>query len=360
MDKSSFEFLRGLLETPGPSGSEGPVQELFQDYVKPYADEISRMPHGSVAAVRNPGGAPRLVVVGHADEVGLVIHHIDDNGFLYVRTIGGLDPLTLVGATMEVHTATGMICGVIGRKPIHLQRGDDKYKLEKIADVYIDIGARSKKEAERRVRTGDPVTFRRGVVRLGKEFVSSKAMDNRTGVFAAAETLRRLGRAKPKACVIALSSVVEEIGADGALTAAYGLRPDVAIAVDVSFAVDQPDVTDREACDIQLAKGPSLLRGPMLNEAVVRLLEGAAKKAKIPVQYETIGGRTGTDGDMFYRARRGIPIGVVGVPCRYMHTPVEVVALRDLDSISKLLSVFARDLTPATSLAPFTRGSASR
>jgi len=353
VQSSSFEFLRALVEAAGPSGSEGPVQTIFSDYVKPYADEIVTTPHGSVAAIRNPGGSPRILIGGHADEIGLIIHHISDKGFLFFRAIGGIDLPTLPGAVVEIHAAKGVVTGVIGRKPIHLQESDERTKVEKIANLYIDIGAKSKAEAQRRVRPGDPATFRSGLIRLSADLVSSKAMDNRTGVFCAAETLRGLGKAKPKACVIALSSVGEEIGADGALTAAYDLDPDAAIAVDVTFSIDQPDVTDRDWCEVHLGKGPAVSRGPKLNESIVRLLEKAGKKGKVPLQYEAIAGRTGTDGDRFTVARRGVPIGLVSVPARYMHTPVEVVSLKDLDNVAKLLATFARDLTPKTSFAPF-------
>jgi endoglucanase len=350
---SVFAFLEKLLIAPGPVGSEGPVQEVFRAYLEPHADELVMFPHGSVAAIRNPEGSPRVIVTGHADEIGLVAHHVDDRGFVFVRNLGGIDPAPVVGALMEVHTAKGVIPAVVGRKPIHLQEADDRTKVPKVKELYLDVGAGSREEAEKRIRPGDPVTFRPGVTHLSKDLVTSKAMDNRAGVFCAAEALRRLGKTKPKACVIALSTVGEEIGGDGALTAAHDLEPDVAIAIDVTFATDQPDVSEKDTCVVHLGKGPVVARGPRLNRAVERLLVKAATKKKIPLQYEVLEGRTGTDGDPIYRTRGGVPLGIVSVPSRYMHTPVEVVSLADLDRIADLLSTFVRDLTPSTEFDPF-------
>ena len=353
MQASSLQFLTRLVETPGPVGHEGPVQEVFRDYVTPHADEVFELGHGSVAAIRNPKGSPRVIVTGHADEIGLIVHHIDSKGFLFVRGLGGVDPATLVASRFDVHTASGVIPAVAGRKPIHLQENEERTKVSKLSQLYLDIGARSKKEAERKVRPGDPITYATGVTRLGKDLISSKSLDNRAGVFCAAETLRRLGRAKPGACVIALSTVGEEIGGDGAGTSAFELEPDVAIAIDVTFASDQPDISLTDACEITLGGGPTLGRGPRLNQTLLQRLERTAKRAKISVQYDVIQGRTGTDGDPIYRSRRGVPLAVVGLPSRYMHSPVEVVSLSDLDNASKLLSAFVRELTPRARFAPF-------
>lgn len=353
MQKQALDFLTRLLDTPGPVGREGAVQEVFREYLKPHVDEFVTLPHGSLAAVRNPKGRPRVILTGHADEVGLVVHHIDKSGFVFVRRLGYPDPQTLPGAVVDLHTASGVVHGVIGTKPIHLQDNDERTKQRKFEELYVDIGATTQAEAARRVRVGDPITLKRRVVHLSKDLVASNAMDNRTGVFCAADALRRLGRAKPDACVMALSTVGEEIGGDGALTAGYALEPDVAIAIDVTFATDQPGVSPKEACEVALGKGPTLGRGPRLNERVVDLLADVAKKAKIDVQYEALGGSTGTDGDLLYRSRRGVPIGLIGVPSRYMHSPVEVVSLRDLDATSRLLAGFARRVNARTRFEPF-------
>lgn len=338
MQKSSFDFLQRLVETPGPSGSEEAVQEVFESYVAPHCDEIVRSPHGAVAAIRNPGGSPRVIVTGHADEIGLIVHRIDDKGFLSFRAIGGIDLVTLPGTVVDLSTTKGVLPGVIGRKPTHLQSNDERRRVEKISSLYIDIGAKSKSEAEKLVRPGDTATFRPGLLRLGKDLVSSKSLDNRSGVFCAAETLRLLGAAKPKACVIALSTVCEEIGGEGAQTSAFDLKPDMALVIDVTFASDQPDVTTTDTSEVFLGKGPAIARGPRLNNDIVKLLEASAKKTKVKVQYEVIANRTGTDGDLIYKARGGVPIGLVSVPCRYMHTPSEVVSLNDLVATSKLLT----------------------
>ena len=353
MQASAWKFFRELLETPGPSGYEGPVQAVFEKYVEPYADELRRFRHGSVAAIRNPQGSPRVIVTGHADEIGLIVHHIDDNGFLYVRPIGGIDLVTLPGARVDVHTASGVLPGVIGRKPTHLQESDERRKVGKIKTAYVDIGAADKAAASECVRPGDTITFAPGVTRLGDKLVSSKATDNRTGVFCAAEALRLVSEARPEACVIALSTVCEEIGGEGALTSAYDLEPDVAIVIDVTFATDQPDVSGSDTSELSLGKGPVLARGPRLNETVVDLLGQAAEAAGIEVQYEVVHHRTGTDGDLFYRSRGGVPIAVIGVPCRYMHTPAEVVSVEDLDAIAQLVSRFAFDLREGQSFDPF-------
>ncbi len=351
MQKATLEFLRRLVEAPGPVGAEGAVQEVFRDHVEPVADQIVELAHGSVAAVRNPAGSPRVIVTGHADEIGLIVHHVNDAGYVYVRALGGIDVGVVLGQVVEIHTKKGLVHGVVGRKPVHLQA--ERGKVPKIEEIYVDIGAASRSEAEKRVRAGDPITFRRGLTQLSRDRVSSKAMDNRTGVFCAAEALRRLGSRDPKACVIALSTVGEEIGGDGAATAAFELEPDVAIAIDVTFATDQPDVDAKESSSIALGKGPAVARGPRLNESVVALLERAAGKKKIPLQYEILEGRTGTDGDPIYRSRGGVPLGIVSVPSRYMHSPVEVVSLKDLEQIADLLATFAKGLRPDTPFDPF-------
>jgi endoglucanase len=350
---SAIEFLMKLLETPGPAGSEGAVQEVFLKYTKPHAHEITRSPHGSVAAIRNPKGKPRVIVTGHADEIGLIVHHIDDRGFLYVRGIGGVDLVTLPACVVEVHTGKGVVHGVVGRKPIHLQESDERSKVGKMSSVYVDIGAASKRDAERRVRPGDPITYRRGVLRLGKDLVSSKSLDNRAGLFCAGESFRLLARSAPSACVIALSTVGEEIGGDGAFTASFDLAPDVAVAIDVSFASDQPDVSTKETSEVKLGRGPTICRGPRLNASLVRLFEKAARKARVRLQYEVLENRTGTDGDAIYRVRGGVPMAVVGVPCRYMHSPAEIVSLSDLDGAARMIAAFVKALSPRTSFAPF-------
>lgn len=353
MHKTSLAFLEKLLAARGPSGSEGPVQKVFEARVSPFCDVIERSAHGSVAAIRNPDGKPRVVVTGHADEIGMIVRRIDDNGFLSFRAIGGLDLATLPGTIVDVHTRQGVVPGVIGRKPTHLQTTEERGKIDKIAALYIDIGAANKAAAAAIVRPGDFATFRAGLTRLGKDLVSSKSLDNRSGVFCAAETLRLLAGAAPKACVIALSTVCEEIGGEGAQTAAYELEPDLAFVVDVTFASDQPDVTSAEAVDVSLGKGPTIARGPRLNNGVVELLEKAARRSKVRVQYEVIANRTGTDGDLIYKTRRGVPIGLLGVPCRYMHTPAEVVSLADLVATSKLLAAAISSLRRSTDLSPF-------
>jgi endoglucanase len=336
------------------------VQDVFVRHLERHADEIRFLSHGSVAAIRNPKGSPRVIVTGHADEIGLAVHHVDDRGFLYVRPLGGFDHMTSVGLAVDVNTARGAIPGVMGRKPIHLLEPDERTKLGKIQNVFVDIGAGSKKEALSKVAIGDSITYRPGLTRLGSDLVSSKSLDNRAGVFSAGEALRRLGRTNPKACVIALSTVGEEIGGDGAFTAAHALEPDVAVAIDVTFATDQPDVSANETSEVKLGEGPGIARGPRLNPAVVTLLEAAAKKKRIPYQVELLHGRTGTDGDPIYRSRSGVPLGIVGVPCRYMHSPVEVVSLRDLDRIADLLAAFCMSLGPGTSFAPFAQRTAKK
>ena len=345
MRKLSFEFLQRLVETPGPSGGEGAVQEVFESYVAAHCDEIVRSPHGAVAAIRNPGGSPRVIVTGHADEIGLIVHRVDDNGFLSFRGIGGIDLVTLPGTIVELASAKGVLPGVIGRKPTHLQSGDERRRVEKISSLYIDIGAKSRSEAEKLVRPGDTATFRPGLLRLGKALVCSKSLDNRCGVFCCAETLRLLGATPPKACVIALSTVCEEIGGEGAQTSAFDLKPDLAIVIDVTFGSDQPDVTSVDTSDVRLGNGPTIARGPRLNDKVIELLETSAKKANVKVQYEVIANRTGTDGDLIYKARGGVPMGLLSVPSRYMHTPTEVVSLNDLVAAPKLLVAAVKGLS---------------
>jgi len=290
---------------------------------------------------------------GHCDEIGFMVIYIDDQGFLYFGSIGGFDESIIPGRRVTVHSENGPVPGVIGKAPVHLIKQEDRKKASKIEDLWIDIGAKDKKEAESLVSIGDPVTYTDDFMELKTGLAVARAFDNRIGSFIVAEVLRELSRSKTlKASVHSVSTVQEEIGLRGARTSAYGIEPKVGIATDVTFATDQPGVEKKQVGDIKLGKGPVIARGPNINPRVFDLLVRTAKKKKIPYQTEGIPRGTGTDANVIQITKAGVAAGLVSVPVRYMHTPVETLDLRDAENAVKLMASFAEALTPDTDFTP--------
>lgn len=340
MDQTQREFLDDLLATPGPAGHEASVQRAFLDYVEPVADETWTDDYGNAVAVAH-GGDPSVAFLGHADEVGFVVKSIDDRGYLHLGAIGHPDPAVSKGQHVVVHADDGPVSGVVGSKPHHLQEGDQQ--VPDVADLHVDVGASDRAEARAVVTVGDPVTVARQVSDLLGDQLAAPAMDNRTGVWSAAEGFRRAVEQGVDATVYAVSTVQEEIGKGGARIVADRLQPDVAVAIDVTFATDSPDVEPHRYGDIDLGGGPAIGRSGINHPAVAKALREAAIETDLPVQFEALGSRTGTDADAFYESTGGVPTGLVSVPSRYMHTPVEVVDLGDLDATADLLASFADD-----------------
>jgi tetrahedral aminopeptidase len=354
MRQESQDFLFQLLETPSPSGFEQPVQRIVRQRMKPFADDIRADVHGNTIVALNPKGFPRVMLAGHVDQIGFMVRYITDDGFIYFGPIGGIDASVVPGLRLFVHTAKGPVEGVVGRKAIHLMKPEERNsgKIE-LNDLWLDIGAKNRKEAEKRVAIADPITYKLGVARLGDDLVSSPAMDDKAGAFVVMEALRLIKAAGRSRCaVFAVSTVQEELGLRGARTSCFGIDPQVGIAVDVTHSADYPGADKKVVGDIVLGKGPVVSIGPNINPIVSRLLLDTARKKKIPAQREGEPSATGTDANAIQITRAGVAAGLVSVANRYMHTPVEVVSLADVENAAKLLAETCLAITPKTDFVP--------
>jgi endoglucanase len=353
MRKESLAFLETIVSTPSPSGFEQPVQRVIREYVSPFADEVSVDVSGNLTAVLNPGGHPRVMLAGHCDQIGFMVQHISDDGCVYFSAIGGIDAAIIPGERVAIHTRQGRVPGVIGRKPIHLQKPEDRKNEPKdLSQLWIDIGAADKKEAEGAVEIGDPITFELGLMRLLGQRVAAPGMDDKVGAFAVMEAVRLLAKRKPRCAVFAVSTVQEELGIRGARTIAYALDPQAAIAVDVTFATDHPQVEKNAIGDLRLGKGPVIATGPNINPALHGLLVQAAKQKRISWQPEAISRATGTDANVIQISRAGVAAALVSVPNRYMHTQVEIISLDDLQRTAQLLAETLMLIGPETDFTP--------
>jgi endoglucanase len=344
MEPQALEFFKRIIETPSPSGYERPVQEIVRQYAAGFADEVTTDVHGNVIAARNTGARMRVMLAGHCDQIGFLVRYIDSDGFLFVQAIGGWDPQIIVGQRMAVWTETGPLFGVIARKPIHLLTEEERKQVAKLKDIWLDIGAKDQADAAARVRIGDPVTLELGFRELLNERASAPGMDDKTGLWVAMEALRRTRTGQLKCALYAVSTVQEEIGLRGSRTSAFRINPYVGIAVDVCHATDSPSIEKKHEGDIALDKGPVIYRGPNMNPRVVDRLVEAAKARQIPFQLAGHGPATGTDANTIQITRAGVAAGLIGVPNRYMHSPVETVSLRDLDHAADLLAAFVLGL----------------
>jgi putative aminopeptidase FrvX len=348
MRDASLNFLRTLLNTPSPPGHEARGQRVWLDYVAAFADVTFTDAHGNAVAVLNKGGSPRLMLAGHADEIAMAVNYIDEQGFIYVRKLGGVDPAITKAQRVTIHTKAGPVRGVVGNVAPHLTRSDDdkERKVPKIHDLFVDIGVSNRKEAEKLVRVGDPITLNDEFELLRNDLAVSRAFDNRIGTFAVAETLRLLASNKKKlhAEINAVSNIMEEVGLYGARQIAYTLKPDVAVVVDVTHATDYPTVSKAQHGDIHIGGGPTMTHGGSSHPEVVARLEQIAAEKKIKVQHEAVSASSGTDTDVIFWTRGGIPSALVSLPNRYMHSPVELISLKDLEEIPELLTAFALSL----------------
>ncbi|MFC1539605.1 M42 family metallopeptidase [Candidatus Latescibacterota bacterium] len=352
MKKNALDFLKNLLKSPSPSGYEQPVQKLWRDYVKSFA-KVHTDTHGNTFGVINPGKTLRILFTGHCDEIGFMVRYIDDKGFLYFGSIGGFDESIIAGRRVTIHTANSSVPGVIGKTPIHLIKADERKKGSEIKDLWIDIGAKDKKEAASLVSIGDPVTYTYDFLELRKGIAVARGFDDRIGSFIVAEVLKTISASKKlNSSVYSVSTVQEEIGLRGARTSAFGVDPLVGIATDVTFATDQPGVDEKQVGDIKLGGGPVIARGPNINPRVFDLLVKTAKKLKIKYQIEGIPRATGTDANAIQVTRSGVAAGLVSVPLRYMHTPVETLNLNDVDGAIKLMAGFAEEVKPSMKFIP--------
>jgi endoglucanase len=340
MQDQSFEFLKRLMNTIGPSGYEQESARVWMTEAKTFTDEVWGDQHGNAYAVVNKGGGPRVMLAGHLDEIGLLITHIDDNGFLYFTGIGGWDPQVLAGQRIWISTKNGRINGAIGKKPIHLMEDKDRSNAVKLDGLWIDIGAKDKEEALKMVSIGDPAVIAYGFEELPNGLAMARGFDDRVGAFVVLEAARMLSAMNPSAEVYAVGTVQEEIGLRGATTSAYRIDPKAGIAVDVDFATDFPtmDGEKKKSGDVKMGGGPSVTRGANINPKMHDLMIAAADENGIPYQVKAYARGTGTDANAMQLSRSGIATGLIGVPNRYMHTPCEIVHLEDLENCWKMIA----------------------
>lgn len=354
MRKTSRTFLEAMLSVPSPSGYEGPARAVWSEEMARHADQVETDVHGNAIAALNPKGKPRLMLAGHMDELGFQVAHIADSGFIHFHTIGGFDTGTIPGRKVRIYTRKGVVFGVTGKKAIHLMSDEDRNKVPKVHELWIDIGVKDAKEARKVVEIGDPITYDDNFEVLRGELAVSRGFDDRVGAFVVGEALRRVrqGKKKLEAGLYSVATVQEEVGLRGARTSTYGVDPLVGIAVDVTNATDYPDVDKRRIGDVKVGAGPVITRGANINPVVFDLLVATAEKEKIPYQVEAAAGGTGTDANAMQLSRAGVATGLVSVPLRYMHTPVEVISLEDADNAAALLAAFAVSLTAKNSFVP--------
>ncbi len=355
MRTESVEFLHQLLETPSPSGFEQPVQRIVRKRMKPIADRITPDVHGNTIAALNPKGSPRVMLAGHVDQIGFMVRYITDEGFVHFGPIGGIDATVVPGLTLTVHTARGRVEGVVGRKAIHLMKPEERSSAKvDLNDLWLDIGAKDKKAAEKRVALGDPITYKLGVTKMDGDLIASPGMDDKVGAFIVMEALRLIqaSRRRCRCAVFAVSTVQEELGLRGARTSCFGLDPAVGIAVDVTHSADYPGAEKKIVGDLAVGKGPVISIGPNINPVLGKLLMDTARRKKIPHQREGEPSATGTDANAIQITRAGVAAALVSVPNRYMHTPVEVVSLSDLENVARLLAETCLQITPKTDFIP--------
>jgi len=352
MDAASREFLTQILASPSPSGYEQPVQDVIRTYARGFADEVKTDLHGNVITVRNPQSPFRVLLAGHCDQIGLIVQYIDDDGYIYFQSIGGWDATVLIGQRVTIWTNSGPVQGVIGRKPIHLLSEEERKAVPKLKDLWIDIGAASKAETTQKVRIGDPITIELAERELLNNRLVASGLDDKSGAWVVIEALKRVDRQRLRVSAFAVATVQEELGLRGARTSAFGIDPHVGIAVDVTFATDCPNMEKKEEGEIKLGRGPVIYRGPNMNPKVVNRLIELAEANKIPYQLAASGKATGTDANAIQINRAGVATGLVSVPNRYMHSPVEVISLDDLDAAADLLARFVEALEPEDDFTP--------
>lgn len=349
MEQSEQNFLLELLQTPSPSSMEMEIQKKWIEYVKPYADEIRTDNAGNVIGVLNPEADFKILLAGHSDEIALVVNRVDDHGFLHFDKMGGINPKAAVGMKVTVLGQWGTITGVIGVNAQHHGGLKGDFGLD---DLFIDCGAKSKEEMEKFVQIGDLAVYKREPEMMMDRYISGRGLDNRTGAFIVAEVLRKLSQKNINVGVYAASTVNEETNMGGAYFAAAGLDPTMAIAVDVTFATDYPYVNKNKHGDIKLEGGPVLAKGAPINIKINRLLEEAARFKGMSVQYELTPRMTGTDADKMRLTGKGVPISLVSLPLRYMHSPVETASIQDIDEEIDLLVTMIENMTGQESLNP--------
>lgn len=354
MRKESLAFFKAIVNAPSPSGYEMPAAEVYRSYTKKFADEVKTDVMGNVWAIINPDAKRKIMLAGHLDEIGFTVHYVSDEGLIYFRAIGGHDSVIPVGQRVWIHSKKGRVPGVIGRKAIHLLTPKEREIKPEISDLWIDIGASKRAEVMKRIELGDVITYQWEFQELIGDVVTGRGFDNKMGAFIVAEASRHLSEHRPgkDIGVIAVGTVQEEIGLRGARTSAYATGAEVGLAVDVTHATDYPSIDKRKEGELKMGAGPVVARGANVNHVVFDLIMKAAKEEKIPVQIEVEPGGTGTDANAMQVAGPGMATGLLGVAIRYMHTPVEMLSLKDVERCAQLMAAFCRKVTGRTDFVP--------
>lgn len=350
MNEASFEFLNKLTDAASPSHHEEDAATVFRDHCAPFADEVRTDLMGNVIAALNPKAEFRVLLSGHIDEIGLIVSTISEEGQLYFKPIGDWDPAVLVGQRVWIK---GTIPGVIARTPVHLLSDEERHKVCELYEMSIDVGVSTREAAERLVEVGDEAVLHGSLIRLGESTVVARGLDNKSGAYVVAETLRRAkDRLRPEVGIFAVGAVQEEVGYRGAASAGFGITPQIGIAVDVSHASDYQQAHSGHLARVALGKGPVIARGANVNPVVYRLLRKAAEDASRPFQLEAEGESSYTDAAALQTSGAGVATGLIGIPLRYMHSPCEMLNLDDLEACVDLLVDFCLSLDPAVDLTP--------
>ena len=352
MHTGAMDLLKQAINTPSPSGYEERIQRLVRDYLSSSADQLRVDIHGNLIAAKNIDAGPRVMFAGHCDQIGMLVTHIDESGFVYGQTIGGWDPQQLIGQAMTIWTAKGPVAALISRKPIHLLNQKERQQVVELEQLWLDIGAQSAEQAKQYVCVGDPVTLRLQYQPLLNNLVCGPGMDNKTGMVTVVDAFRRAATGKLACSLYTVSTVQEEIGLRGAKTAAGSIQPDIAIAVDVTHASDCPTIDKSQQGDIRVGAGPVIFRGPNMNHLVVKRLIDLAQSHKLPYQIAAVGRATSNDANVLQLHGAGVATGLVAIPNRYMHSAVEVCSLDDVDNAAELLSLFALSISPSDDFTP--------
>src|SRR5690349_9519446 len=352
LSPSSIAFLKRLLDAPAPSGFETVAARVWRTEAGTFADKVTSDIAGNSMAEVNPGGSPTIMLDGHIDEIGLIVQYIDDDGYIYPAPIGGWDPQVLVGQRIRFMGRDGDVVGVIGKKPIHLMKPTDRDQASKITELWVDIGASNRAEAEGRLSVGDPGVIDSKTIDFPNNCVVSRSIDDRIGAFVVLEALRRYAQNPGAARVVAAATTQEEIAwhGGGALVCTNCVNPQMAIVVDVTFATDHPGIEKKEIGDHKLGSGPVLVRGSLISPVVFNLLRNTAQTSSIPHTVHAVGRDTSTNADAIHIAREGVATALVSIPNRYMHSPNEMVSLVDVDNAATLIAEFCRSVTDDTDL----------
>ena len=350
LSPSSIAFLKRLLDTPGPSGFEAPAARVWREEASTFADKVSSDVAGNSMAEVNPGGSPTIMLDGHIDEIGLIVQYIDDDGYIYPSPIGGWDPQVLVGQRIRFLGHGGDVMGVVGKKPIHLMKASDRDQASKMTDLWVDIGASNRAEAEGRLSVGDPGVIDSRSMDFPNNRLVSRSIDDRIGAFVVLEALRRLAQNPGPARVVAAATVQEEIAwhGGGALVCSNCIKPRMALVVDVTFATDHPNLEKKEIGDHRIGSGPVISRGGVISPVVFDLLRSTAERHAIKYSVHAAGRDTSTNADAIHIAGEGVATGLVSVPNRYMHSPNELVSLDDVDKTATLVAEACRQVTANT------------